>query len=271
MTASAPLEKLREGFRFVRHTKPIRALLVLVSVVSFMALPYTVLMPIFAVKILHGGASAYGTLMGAVGVGAMFGALVLAMRQQLRGLGNFVAYSAMGLGVSLGPVQRVPLVLDLVYDSDSFRIHDDDAVYRDKHAHTGDGAGPASRASDVHLLDDVSGDVAARLATGRVARGSHRRAGDRRDRRASELLRRTGLCEEVARHARPGARPRRRAGHDDAGTSAGGIRHRLREKHASECGADISPAISRSYKIGNIPGLGSPARVIRSDPVKTRQ
>jgi MFS family permease len=98
---AAPLEKLREGFRFARHTKPIRALLVLVAIVSFMALPYTVLMPIFAVKILHGGASAYGTLMGAVGVGAMFGALALAMRSELRGLGKVVAYSAMGLGASL--------------------------------------------------------------------------------------------------------------------------------------------------------------------------
>jgi MFS family permease len=92
---------LREGFRFARHTKPIRALLLLVAIVSFMALPYTVLMPIFAVQILHGGASAYGTLMGAVGVGAMFGALMLAMRQQLRGLGKVVAYSATGLGASL--------------------------------------------------------------------------------------------------------------------------------------------------------------------------
>jgi MFS family permease len=98
---AAPLEKLREGFRFARHTKPIRTLLILVAVVSFMALPYTVLMPIFAVRILHGGASAYGTLMGAVGVGAMFGALTLAMRQQLRGLGTVVAYSATGLGASL--------------------------------------------------------------------------------------------------------------------------------------------------------------------------
>src|SRR5580693_858909 len=98
---AAPLEKLREGFRFARHTKPIRALLVLVAVVSFTALPYTVLMPIFADRILHGGASAYGTLMGAVGVGAMVGALAIAMRQQLRGLGNVVAYSAIGLGVSL--------------------------------------------------------------------------------------------------------------------------------------------------------------------------
>jgi MFS family permease len=98
---AAPLEKLREGFRFVRHTKPIRALLVLVAIVSFMALSYSVLMPIFADRILHGGVNAYGTLMGAVGVGAMFGALALAVRQQLRGLGNIVAYSATGLGISL--------------------------------------------------------------------------------------------------------------------------------------------------------------------------
>jgi MFS family permease len=98
---AAPLEKLREGFRFARHTKPIRALLALLGVVSFMALPFSVLMPIFAVRILHGGVNAYGWLMGAVGFGAMFGALAIAMRQQLRGLGNVVAYSAAGLGVSL--------------------------------------------------------------------------------------------------------------------------------------------------------------------------
>ena len=98
---AAPLEKLREGLRFARHTKPIRALLTLAATVSFMALSYSVLMPIFADRILHGGVNAYGQLMGAVGVGAMFGALVLAMRQQLRGLGNVVAYSATGLGASL--------------------------------------------------------------------------------------------------------------------------------------------------------------------------
>jgi MFS family permease len=98
---AAPLEKLREGFRFVRRTLPIRALLTLIALVSFMALPFSVLMPIFANRILGGGASAYGTLMGAVGVGAMFGALTIAMRQQLRGLGNVVSYSAIGLGIAL--------------------------------------------------------------------------------------------------------------------------------------------------------------------------
>jgi MFS family permease len=98
---SSPIEKLCEGFRFVRHARPIRTLLILLGVVSFMALPFSVLMPIFADRILHGGASAYGDLMGAVGLGAMFGALSLAMRQELRGLGKIVAYSAIGLGASL--------------------------------------------------------------------------------------------------------------------------------------------------------------------------
>jgi MFS family permease len=98
---SAPLEKLREGFRFARRTKPIQALLLLIALVSFMALPYTVLMPIFAGRIFGRGASAYGWLMGMIGVGAMFGALAIAMREQVRGLGNVVAYCAMGLGVAL--------------------------------------------------------------------------------------------------------------------------------------------------------------------------
>jgi MFS family permease len=98
---NSPLEKLREGFNFARHTKPIRALLELIAIVSFMALPFTVLMPIFAGRILGGGAGAYGTLMGAVGLGAVAGALAIAMRRQLRGLGNVAGYSAAALGVSL--------------------------------------------------------------------------------------------------------------------------------------------------------------------------
>jgi MFS family permease len=98
---SSPIEKLREGLRFVRHAIPIRTLLLLLGLVSFAALPFAVLVPIFADRILHGGASAYGNLMGAVGFGAMCGAFTLAMRQQLRGFGNIVAYSAIGLGLSL--------------------------------------------------------------------------------------------------------------------------------------------------------------------------
>ncbi|HEV2446210.1 MAG TPA: MFS transporter, partial [Candidatus Sulfopaludibacter sp.] len=73
----------------------------LLSVVSMTGMPYTVLMPIFADKILHGGATALGTLMGATGVGALAGALLLASRENLKGLGKWVAMAATGFGVAL--------------------------------------------------------------------------------------------------------------------------------------------------------------------------
>ncbi len=97
----SPLESLREGFRFVSRTAPIRALLMLLGLVSLVCMPYTVLMPIFAAKILHGGPKALGTLMGATGVGAMFGALTLASRTGVRGLGRWVAIAAASLGLFL--------------------------------------------------------------------------------------------------------------------------------------------------------------------------
>ncbi len=99
--AGSPIEKVLEGFRFVRRTKPIWALLLLVGLVSLVGMPYAVLMPIFADKILHGGARGLGLLMGATGVGALLGALTLAARAGLRGLGRWVALSAAGFGASL--------------------------------------------------------------------------------------------------------------------------------------------------------------------------
>ena len=65
-----------------------------VGVASLVAMPYTVLMPIFADRILHGGARGLGILMGATGVGALAGALTLASKKGLSGLGRWVAISA---------------------------------------------------------------------------------------------------------------------------------------------------------------------------------
>jgi MFS family permease len=95
------LAHMAEGFRFVRRTMPIRALLLLLGLVSLVGMPYAVLMPIFADQILHGGARALGLLMGAAGVGALIGALALAARTQLRGLGSWVAVASLGFGVGL--------------------------------------------------------------------------------------------------------------------------------------------------------------------------
>jgi hypothetical protein len=76
-------------------------LLLLLGLVSLTGMPYAVLMPIFADRILHGGPRGQGLLMGATGVGALAGALMLATRHGIRGLGRWVALAATGFGVSL--------------------------------------------------------------------------------------------------------------------------------------------------------------------------
>lgn len=90
-----------EGFRYVARTRPIRALLILIGVVSFAGMPYAVLMPVFAQQILHSGARGLGTLMGCSGAGALVGSIALAMRSSVKGLGKWVAISAGMFGAAL--------------------------------------------------------------------------------------------------------------------------------------------------------------------------
>jgi MFS family permease len=95
------LRETIEGFRFVVKAAPVRALLELLGIASFSGMPYAVLMPVFAESILHGGPKALGLLMGASGFGALCGALALASRRGLSGLGHWVAFSAMSFGAAL--------------------------------------------------------------------------------------------------------------------------------------------------------------------------
>jgi MFS family permease len=90
-----------EGFSFAWQTTPVRALLLLLGLVSLMGMPYSVLMPIFADRVLGGGPHAYGLLMSCAGVGALLGAASLTSRKSVRGLGRWVAASATGFGVAL--------------------------------------------------------------------------------------------------------------------------------------------------------------------------
>jgi MFS family permease len=92
---------LKEGFDFVRRTAPIRALLLLLALVSICGLPYIVLMPIFADKILQSGASGMGLMLGAAGIGSLSAAITLASRRQIQGLGRVVAISAATFGILL--------------------------------------------------------------------------------------------------------------------------------------------------------------------------
>ncbi len=93
--------ELREGFDYAFGSPPIRAILLLLAVVSLLGMPYTVLMPVFAREILHGGPSTLGFLMGAVGLGALLGAIYLAYRRGVLGLGRFIALASTIFGFGL--------------------------------------------------------------------------------------------------------------------------------------------------------------------------
>ncbi|HEY0512271.1 MAG TPA: MFS transporter [Thermoanaerobaculia bacterium] len=87
---SRVLHELRAGWRYVAGSPPIRSILLLLALVSLVGMPYTVLMPIFASTVLHGGPHTLGFLMAATGVGALLGALFLAHRRSVLGLGRVV-------------------------------------------------------------------------------------------------------------------------------------------------------------------------------------
>ena len=95
------LASVLEGFRFVHDTGPILALLLLLGLVSLTGMPYAVLMPIFADRILHSGARGLGILMGSTGVGALAATLVMAARKEVRGLGRWIMFASTGFGMSL--------------------------------------------------------------------------------------------------------------------------------------------------------------------------
>ena len=94
-------QELLEGFRYAGGFAPIRSILLMLALISLTALPYIVLMPVFAKDVLHGGPGALGFLMGCAGVGALAGALYLAARKSVLGLGKMIPIAACLLGGGL--------------------------------------------------------------------------------------------------------------------------------------------------------------------------
>jgi MFS family permease len=95
------IEGLKEGFRYTFGNVPVRSILLLLSVMSLVGMPYTVLMPVFAKNILGGGANTLGFLLGAVGVGAFIGAIYLASRKSVLGLGKIISVCSISFGFGL--------------------------------------------------------------------------------------------------------------------------------------------------------------------------
>ncbi|HEX3036263.1 MAG TPA: MFS transporter [Thermodesulfobacteriota bacterium] len=95
------LQELKAGFKYAFGFTPIRALLLLLGLTSIAGMPYATLMPVFAADVLHGGPHTLGFLMGAAGVGALAGAVYLASRKSVRGLGKVIVLAASVFGIGL--------------------------------------------------------------------------------------------------------------------------------------------------------------------------
>jgi MFS family permease len=99
--ATSMLTELQAGWTYVSEFLPIRTILMLFAVISLMGMPFVVLMPIFAKKVLSGGPHTLGFLMGAMGLGALFSALSLAARRNVRGLVRIIPIAAAVFGAGL--------------------------------------------------------------------------------------------------------------------------------------------------------------------------
>ncbi len=96
-----PFKEIKEGFIYAFHSPPIRTILLLSAIVSFMGMQYTVLVPVFADKILKGNAQTLGFLMAASGVGALLGSIYLATKKTIIGTGKLIIIGPAILGVSI--------------------------------------------------------------------------------------------------------------------------------------------------------------------------
>jgi MFS family permease len=99
-----------EGFRYAFGFGPIRSVIALLAVVSLVAVPYSVLMPVFATTVFHGGPHTLGLLMTSSGCGALFAALWLAGRRSVVGLGRVIPIAAAVFGAGLIAFSLAPVL-----------------------------------------------------------------------------------------------------------------------------------------------------------------
>jgi len=121
------LHDLYDGLRYAFDFVPIRAILLLLALLGLVGIPYRVLMPVIASQTLHGDSHTLGFLMGAMGVGALVGALFLASRTSVLGLGRLlpIAAGTFGLGLILVGLSHWYLLslLVMVFTGCGFMVH----------------------------------------------------------------------------------------------------------------------------------------------------
>ena len=98
---SGAIRDIVEGYSYIYSFKPIRALIMLLMVFSFFAMPCSLLLPALTKGTLGGGSEALGNMMSCVGCGALGAALYLAARKSVLGMGRVIVLSCMLAGIGL--------------------------------------------------------------------------------------------------------------------------------------------------------------------------
>jgi MFS family permease len=95
------LDEMRQGWSYVSTFLPIRTHLLFFAVIGLMGYSYSVLLPVFASQVLHGGPTTLGWLTSASGIGALMSTLALALRKSVVGLTRMVQIAGTVLGLAL--------------------------------------------------------------------------------------------------------------------------------------------------------------------------
>jgi len=95
---SNPLEKMKDGFRYILSEKSILGLVVMVAAVSMVGFGVLTLIPVFAKDILHTGATGFGNLLSWQGAGAVIGAMLLVIYGDNFQKGKTLLFSRLLLG-----------------------------------------------------------------------------------------------------------------------------------------------------------------------------
>jgi MFS family permease len=95
------LNEMKQGFLYTFGNRTMRLILIHFALVSMLGTSFSVLLPVMARDVLHGGASTMGFLTGGMGFGAMISALFLARRHQIKGLEKLVGHASILFGLGL--------------------------------------------------------------------------------------------------------------------------------------------------------------------------
>jgi MFS family permease len=95
------VEDIKEAMRYIKATPVVMVTILLVAVVSIFATNFTVLVPIFSRQELHRDAAAFGLLLSSFGIGALIGAVSLAVLSRHGPKPAILLGGGMGLSLAL--------------------------------------------------------------------------------------------------------------------------------------------------------------------------